>query len=82
MKRHPKLYPTLTIYLSDMPAPHKDDRIVKRPRPGYRYSLADLQQLVMDAAQKVTMAYPKFEFRMVRLRPDCVRFIYDGERKL
>lgn len=79
--RPDKLFATLTIYVSDLPAPHKDDKFIKRPRLGHRYSFADLNYLVMDAARKVTAMYPKWAFRMIRLQPDKVRFIYTGERK-
>jgi hypothetical protein len=83
----PKVKPyyfSLTIHIvlpeSHISAPRNVQKIIKRPRLGNRYTFTDLNYLIQDAARKITAAYPKWEFRMVRLKPDVVRFIYERER--
>lgn len=71
----------ITLPETHLPPPRNEEKWIKRPAPGHRFSANDVNLIIHSAAHKITTTYPNWEFRMVRVRFDVVRFIYIGEAK-
>jgi hypothetical protein len=62
--------------------PDGGDPLVKRfhAPPRHHYSAENIQQAIDECIEKLDAAYPRWNFRMVRVGAGAVNFIYDGER--